>query len=323
MRDRAMTPGPRGTPATPSLGLDLSGVTAQLGAAAGAARTLTDTAQATLTAVPRLPDPPAWFQPIAADLATAQSHARSWLDQLCPAMTDTAPRSVLALAEENRSTLDGLIGEVAQLVASGAAPTEDQRAAVDATLAAMTSALGAEASATAGLAQELSAYAADLAADQDRLGDDLGDVAQRFADAKAWITDLQATLGEHFLDSTALGPCLAIVEIDMAITLKVHGVSADPTVLSLVVARAILDSRVAALGQSLASVQEVEDAWATVGAKVGAVRTDLADAADADYLPILTGADLDTARQQWDQLATYASTLLPSSTPIPAGKDTP
>lgn len=297
---------------TTTIGPELATSRDRITSAATATRTLTDTAQATLTAVPRIENPPSWYQPVATDLATAQSHAHTWLDQLCPLLSAT-PQAVVHLAQGCASELRDVSAVLDAIAQSQSAPTEEQRKSVDQALGAMAGALAEQFSSVGDLEARLAAHHRDLAADQDRLGDDLATIGRRFAQSGAWITQLQSSLGESFLDSSLLGPCTAIVSVDLSITMKITGVDADPTVVTAVVAKAVVDARTVALETAQAAIGDLQDSWASVGAKVGAVRRDLADAADADYLPLLAGIDLATAADQWSQLASFASTLVPST----------
>ena len=288
---------------------DLAQTERQLTATAAAATAVTDDAQAAITLVPVVPNPPAWFAPIQSDLATAKGHARVWPAAICPLVTTGIPRGLREFNAAFQPSSERVLAIQQEIEAAGA-PTAAQRTAVDGLLAGLSASLATQSDGVTSTLARLKAYLADLQADQDALQSDLGTVAERFASGATWIQQLTDALGESFVDSSVLGPCIAIVQIDLDISLKIAGVGADPTVLMLVMAKAILTSQIGNSGSAQLAVESILDTWATLAAKVAAVRADLHDAQADAYLPVLSALDMQTAREQCQQLADFASHLI-------------
>lgn len=277
---------------------------------AAAATAATNYAQATLTAVPPIRNAPDWFAPIQSDLTTAQTHARQWLITICPGVTGRVPQGIVDFAAVFRAKSASLLQIQQAIFSAGGSPTAEQRANVDTLLGGLSSAIATQQSAVALLQSQIAAYSTAIKSDQDALANDLGNVSARFASGGNWVQQLTATIGESFLQTTALGPCTAIVQIDMNISLQIGGIMADPTVIALVFAKAILENQLANAPLAEQAVQAMVDTWGTVKAKADAVAADLHDAQDSAYLAILSQIDLETAATQWQQLADYASKLI-------------
>jgi hypothetical protein len=171
--------------------------------------------------------------------------------------------------------------------------------------------MAAQASALKSLQNGIKAYSSDIKADQDRLARDLGDVGRRFVDGGTWVQALTTAIGDDFLEDSALGPCCAIVEIRMDVSFKAGGIQSDPSLITLVFAKAILENQTGNAEAAEQAVQGVLDGWTTLMAKTAAVVSDLNDAGKDQYLNVLAQADLQTAKTQWRQLADFASTLVP------------
>lgn len=277
-----------------------------------AATSVTNYAQAAITAVPRIPNPPDWFAPMEEDLKTAQSHADNWLNTLCPAVTTSVPQQVIDF-NETFQQISGQILTIQKEIERAGTPTAEQRQNVGAYFDSLTEKLSAQEQTITSLQSRIKAYFADVENDQDKMTSDLAAVAERFADGQTWIQKLRAAIGENFLDSNALGPCSTIVEVNMNVTLQIGGIGADPTLITLVFAQAILQNQFSNQGAAEQAVQSVLDSWTTFKAKTDAVISDLKDASDSRYLDILSESDLVSAQTQWRQLSNFAAGLLTGS----------
>ena len=295
---------------------DLTRTQASLQANADAASAATNYAQAAVTAVPRVADPPDWFAPIQADLTTAQAHAQNWITSICPAVTTGVPQGVIDF-NATFQTQSGQILQIQQDIdGAGGQPTAAQRSSVNSLLQALTGAFAGQAANISTLQGDIIGYAANIKSDQDALQVDLGTVSNRFTNGGTWIQQLTAAIGDNFLNSTVLGPCTSIVEIDINISLKVGGVQSDPTLITLIFAKAVLENQIANSEASQQAVQAILDTWTTLKVKAEAVINDLKDAQDSAYLAILSQIDLQTAQTQWQQLSDFAAGLLQTqSTP--------
>ena len=248
------------------LGPDVTSASASLQAGVTAVSVVTNYAQASLTAVPRVSQPPDWFAPIAKDLLTAQGHAQGWIKTICPAVSSGLPKGIASFNHLFQSSARQIIAAQDAILAAGGTPTAAQRAQVGSLIDALATALAAQQSSL-------------------------------------------AVIGENFLQSTQLGPCTAIVMIDMNISLLIGGVNADPTVVTLVLAQAIVQNQLTNAPAAEQAVQAIVDFWGTLAAKTKAVATDLSNAADNQYLTILSQIDIKVAQTQWQQLADFAATL--------------
>ena len=291
------------------LGPDVTAASASLQAGVTAVSVVTNYAQASLTAVPRVSQPPDWFAPIAKDLLTAQGHAQGWIKTICPAVSSGLPKGIASFNHLFQSSARQIIAAQDAILAAGGTPTAAQRAQVGGLIDALATALAAQQSSLAVIGNELTTYSSAIKADQDRFGADLAMVSERFANSGDWIKQLTAVIGENFLQSTQLGPCTAIVMIDMNISLLIGGVNADPTVVTLVLAQAIVQNQLTNAPAAEQAVQAIVDFWGTLAAKTKAVATDLSNAADNQYLTILSQIDIKVAQTQWQQLADFAATL--------------
>lgn len=305
------------------LGPDVGAAKTILQASANAVATVTNYAQATLTAVPRIDNPPDWYAPIGADLVAAQGRAKGWIGAICPAVTTGLPNSISSFNDLFQSSTRQILALQDAIVADGGTPSADQRSSVDTLIGALSSAFAAQQANTNVIGQEVTGYSSAIKADQDKLGTDLGTVSARFASGGDWIQQITTAIGETFLQATQLGPCSAIVMIDMNISLKIGGINADPTVITLVLAKAIVENQLTNAPVAEAAVQAIVDFWGSLAAKAQAVASDLKNAADNRYIAILSEIDFKVAQTQWQQLADFAATLTNPSDPNPNGPDGP
>jgi hypothetical protein len=275
-----------------------------------AASAATDYAQAALTAVPRIPNPPDWFAPIQSDLTTAQTHAQNWLTNLCPAVTSGIPTGVVNFNNTFQSTSQQILGIQQDIQNAGGSPTSDQRSSVASLFGSLITAMDNQQKTINSVQADIQTYLTDLKTDQNNLGNDLGTVADRFVSGHTWIEQLTATIGENFLNSTPLGPCIAIVSVDMNISIQIGGIGADPTLITLVFAKAILENQLSNSPAAQQAVQAILDTWTTLKVKSEAVISDLNEAQDSQYINIMSELDLETAQTQWQQLSDFASGLI-------------
>ena len=288
---------------------DLNKTTECLKLSASTASTVTNYAQATLTAIPKLQNPPSWFAPIQNNLTTAQGHAHNWLKNICPAVTANLPRSIINFSQTFQSTSEEILGIQQAIESAGGQPSPQQRAAVGALFDDLAVALGDQEKAVASIQTDIKGHSSDVKTDQDRLASDLGAVSERFVNGSVWIQEMTAAIGDDFLDCSVLGPCIAIAEINLNISLKVGGIGSDPSLFTLVFAKAILKNQIDNSQAAQRAIQGVLDNWTTLKVKNEAVISDLKDAQDSQYINILSQIDLKTAQAQWRQLADFASGL--------------
>lgn len=267
-------------------------------------------AQATLTAVPILPDSPSWVEPIKLNLITAQEYASTWLKIICPCLCRTIPKSIIDYSGLFQSISSEILDILQKLQSSNALPTQQQRNRIGVLFDELSSHIKNQQTLLITLQNKINAYSMNIKSAQDTLAEDLGNVSEKFVDAKKWITNIKTCMEEDFLDSTVLGPCIAIVEVNTDISVKVQGSGADPSIITLLFATAILKNQTTNLTPAELAVQTMLDNWATLKVKNEAVIDDLENAKDDEYRRILIKVDLQTAQEQWLQLSGFAQKLL-------------
>lgn len=277
---------------------------------ASAASVVTEYAQATITAVPTLPNPPDWFEPIQNDITTAQNHAQNWVGTICPAVTTGIPQGIISFNETFQAKTNQILNIVQEIQSASGQPDSAQRADIAGLFDDLNTAMGQQATAVGALQNQIVQYSNEIKTDQSTLAADLGNVSERFINGQVWIQQLTTSISDNFLDSQVLGPCSVIVTIDMNIQFKIQGVGADPSIITLVFAKAILENQVNNSSAAQNAVQAVLDSWTTLQAKNQAVIADLKDAQDAQYISVLVQVDLQTAQTQWQQLSDFASSLI-------------
>ncbi len=289
---------------------DINTTQKQLKAAYDSTSAVTNYAQATITAVPKVLNPPSWFQSTGEDIRTSQEHARCWLKNTCPAVTVTVPCSVIQFSQ----TFDDAASKLLDLLKAmesqpGESPTGEQRQQVDEIFAGLLEETQQQNQAVQSLQGQISDFFRQIIADHTALSDDLSATQAMFAEGKKWIQTLQADIGEDFITSQAMGPCHSIVEIKIEITFAIQSSGADPDLAILVLAEAILKNLVSNQASVTPAIQNVLDLWTTLAVKIESVITDLQKAEGEDYTSVLKKIDLMVARDQWKQVADYAAEL--------------
>ncbi|HQU84540.1 MAG TPA: HBL/NHE enterotoxin family protein [Pyrinomonadaceae bacterium] len=293
-----------------SLQIDVNQTKAALQANLNTAQNVTNYAQATVTAVPRVSDPPDWFAPIQTDLETSQSHAVTWLKTICPDVTKNIPQSVVDFNDSFQSISSQILSVQQDIENAGGMPTDEQKQNVDTFFGNLVSKLSDQEKSVTAVQTEIKNYYANVESDQDKIGSNLGTVSARFSDSQTWIQQLTTIISENFLDTNILGPCQTIVEVNFDISLKISGVNADPTIITLILAKAVLQNQFSNQSVSEQAIQSILDTWTTFLQKVQAVIADLQDAQTDEYLTVLSQCDLQTAQTQWQQLSDFAATLI-------------
>ncbi len=278
-----------------------------LSQALSSANSVTNYAQAVVTAVPDLPDPPAWFSPIQTDINTVQSHNQGWIDNVCPAVTATIPSSVIQfniVFQSAATQLLALLQDIENQPASK--PTPAQRTAVNNLLNTLIAAITTQKQAVCAVNSQVDTYAGYANSDQHLLAGDLNTVVQNISNGAKAVSDVTAAIGENFLDSQVLGPCSVIVNIDLNITIKVTQTEADPSLITTIYAKIILQNVIGSVQLAQIAVQNISDAWNILLNKYNTVLSDLQDASDDQYAEGFKQLDIETAQLQWQQLAAFA-----------------
>lgn len=259
-----------------------------------------------------LTDVPNWYVGVQADLKTAQGHASNWLNNICPAVSTANPQGIVDFNQTFQAASQQMINILVAIQNQTAShPTAAQRTAVNTQLQSLLQAASAQQTAITTIENQIKQYSADIKSDQDTLNNDLGVISQRFTDSHTWVTQVSTILQDNFLNTQTLGPCYPIVMIDFNVTLKVNNTGCDPSLIAIVFAQAILKNQINNSAAAQQAVQALLDSWAALVSKCQAVISDLQQADDDAYISIMEQIDLQTAQDQWQQLADYAQTLIP------------
>ena len=280
-----------------------------------AAQSVTNYAQAAVTTVPQPDDMPDWFTPINADITVVKTHAQNWLNEICPAISNSIPESIINFNQNFQQSSSGILTLLQKIVQQpGSLPTMDQQKLVNNYLSSIQTNATNQSNVVNTILQNVKKAAANTNSDQQKIASDLNLIATKITSGAASIDQMQTAIGEGFLDNTTLGPCNVIVNINMNIVLKITGMNIDPTIICTVYANAILQNLLNNTQASQKCVQTIVDTWAIMQTKFSDVITDLADVASDQFTAYLQQLDFATAKIQWQQLADFASTLVQSST---------
>ncbi len=275
---------------------------------------LTNYAQAALTAIPKLKQPPDWFRSVQPHIADAQQHANEWKYELCPQSTVTLPQGILAYNSTFQTVSQQLLTLLQDIEASpGGEPSSEQQLYGNAKFTQLVDALTKQQQAVKQLEQQLAAFHQDIVEDHLVLSEDVIEAQTHFAEGHSWVNIIKQQLTTDYLDCQQLGPCRSIVQIKMDININIQGTGADPTVITIVFIQTFLKQLVQEQEQLAPALQGMLVMWGTVNNKYAAVLADLKQAQGEAYTHILKQIDLETARQQWAQLAAFTEQLYGTS----------
>ncbi|RYY38758.1 MAG: hypothetical protein EOO08_13155 [Chitinophagaceae bacterium] len=278
--------------------------TSDLQTSRSSAQTLTNYAQATVSAVPDLPGSDDWVAPLQAKIDIARGHAQNWLDNVCPAVTQGTPQGIIQF----NTVFQDVARQLQQLDAAigGGAPTAAQRQQADSLLQMLVSGSVSQQAAAGARLESVSGYASDLNRDQQSLSDALDVAIGKLTGAAQAIRQVETIIGEQFLDSNVLGPCSVIVMVNMNITVQLAGSGIDQNLIALVFAKTILETQSGNAKSAMQSAQSLHDAWSIIQGQFGSVRSALQDASDDAFAPTFQQLDVTVAAQQWKGLADFA-----------------
>ena len=275
------------------------------------ATTVTNYAQASITAVPQLQGSESWMPQIEADVTTAQANAQNWLSNICPAISATMPQQIISFNGDFQTASQEILSILQEINNQpDGLPTADEKNSVNAQLNSLITGLNALQESSNTLLTSIGNFASALNTDQQTLAADLNSVLTQYADGASYVRQISAIIGETFLNSTVLGPCNSIVMVDMNISIKVEQTGCDPDLISIIYIKTILSTQIGNLQASQLSAQLMLDSWNILNKKIAAVITDLGAAADDQYVAFIEQLDIANTQTQWQQLADFAKTLI-------------
>jgi Bacillus haemolytic enterotoxin (HBL) len=286
--------------------------TADIDTARSAATSVTNYAQATITAVPRLTDMPDWFAPVQAAIDQTQAHSQNWITAICPAISTGLLQSIVDFSSRFSDSSNSLLAVLDSIESGPGIPTASQKQEVSAMLASLISTISDQQKKAAAVLQQVAGYATTANQDQLSLAAGLNTVVNNLTNGQSSVSQLSTVIGNDFLDSNLLGPCSVIVTVNFDISVKVGALNLNPAIISTVYAKAILENILGNVQSAQKAVQTIVDAWSILQQKYSTVSQLLQDAAGDDYTNDFKQLDFETAQEQWQQLAAYAAGLLPS-----------
>lgn len=274
-----------------------------------AAQQITDYAQASITLVPTIPDPPSWYSTISADISTAQSHSKNWLNVLCPGTTSQMPKTITAF----NPIFQSKTAKVLQIVDDIKGKISDkQKAEIHGLFEDIISAIKAQHSTSTYIAGELKKYIENANQDQSKLTSDLNVIKQHDLKGAANITTIQNIMGEKFMNSTTLGPCNVIVSIDINISIKINQISSNPQLLAYAFISEFIKNMIANIKNIQIPLQSFFDLWNDILVDYQTLISDLNSASDDAYLGFIEKLDLRQAQKDWKTLADFVATTIPN-----------
>lgn len=279
--------------------------------AINAVQSVTNYAQASVTAIPDIPGTQGWQVAIQQDIETAQNHGQNWINNICPAASSGIPSSIVSFNNSFQTIaaqLASILGEIGNQ--NGGIPTAQQRSAVDSQFDQLAAAAGTVQQSVKGLSDQVAQYTSDTNSDQKTLGNDVNTAVAQISNGASQVAQISGAIGENFLDMQQLGPCSVIVNIDMNIQMKVTETGADQGLIAAIYTKIILESIISDVQMAQKSVQDIHDAWVILQGKIAAVQSDLKDASNDQYQAQFEQLDIQTAASQWQQLAAFAQTLI-------------
>ncbi|MEH6517820.1 MAG: HBL/NHE enterotoxin family protein [Halioglobus sp.] len=274
-----------------------------------AIQSTTNYAQASITLIPRLAGLPDWYCDIQAAIDTAQSTSQTWVTVICPALSKGLPQRIVKFSADFTDHVNKILAVLAEIGSSG--PTSSQKAAITSGLKALESAAEYQADQALVIRKQLGSYQTQLTEDVSTLGQAVSTLEAHLADGSQYVKKLEQAYGQSFVDvQSQISPCSVIVMLNMDVQVSVSETGAPQEAIAIVVAQTIVGALSENQANSFTPVQVVMDSWGTVQAKISAVISDV-EAAQSDYIAVLKEFDLAAARDQWAELAEYASRFLP------------
>lgn len=271
---------------------------------------ITNYAQGSITAVPKVLNPPSWFEEIQQHIDQMQSNSNQWLKEICPDSREAIPFAIADFNDTFTASSNNILDILTQIEdQQGGIPTAQQKRVIDGEIATLNNGVQQARNTVTALQNQIRAFFNLLVNSHATLANDLDNSAGKFSEGKRWVQELNACIGENYLTAQVMGPCVTIVEIDMNISVKIHEFGADPTIITLVFIQAILKDQTSRQKAISDQVEQILDLWTTLGTKLDAVKTDLDTAEGKDYTDILKQIDFQVAQTQWQQVADFAKKI--------------
>ena len=282
----------------------------ELSSSVTAAVAVTQYTQAAITLVP------AYYAALTGQWASLQTtlqdvvnDASTWPDTLCPAFTEAVPGLFTSFSGTFSQSAQALQNNVQALMQNA-----NNTAARNALVAGLQSLLAA----LQQLGPPLNALQVQLIAFENTLGSDLSTIQSAISALQAnipngptVINNAQAALQINFLNTTALGPCNAIVEIDSSVSVNLTTIlSSAPQAIPVILINALLQQIEQSNTDAQTAMSTILDTWSALIGLYTAVINDVQNASGQQLGTILQQLQVTVSQTAWQQLATYAQNLI-------------
>ena len=254
---------------------------------------------------------PAWFDPIKVSLETAIGHARNWQDNLCGAVAGDVPQGFIDYNAVFQPVANELINLITTIELSGQSATSDQHQQASALLQRLLSHLERQATTMSTLHGSLVQLMDNVQDDHTVMVEAGVTVAREVPGGGIISKQIQADLGNDFLDTTFESPCLVSISIKSSIDITIQQTAGShPELLPYVIAMQVLQKAQGDNEVATSALSDVLNQWQFLQDLLQDVVTDLDKAADPDVLPILQKLDVQIAQGIWTQLQAFAEQLI-------------
>ncbi|HVB63347.1 MAG TPA: hypothetical protein VNE17_01365 [Nitrolancea sp.] len=287
---------------------DVNATESQLQQQVSAAQAVTQYCQAVTTLVPAyaaaVTDPS-----LQKMLQTVQTDTQTWPNSLCAAFTQQVPGNIIAFNTTFSASSASLTQDSQTLLSN----PDDQKARGDliAQLQNLLNGLQQTDQQITNLAGQLVTFENTVQSDHALIDGGLQQLSQEVPHGATIIQSVQANLGVSFFSSQQLSPCIAIVEIDSDVSLKVTETAASaPEVIPFVLAQALLTSLKTTNEQATAALSAILNTWQSLTTRYQAVITDITQAESSQLGGIVQQLEIQTTIAAWNELAEFASQLI-------------
>ena len=254
---------------------------------------------------------PAWFDPIKQNLETAIAHARTWQDNLCGQVAIDVPQGVIDYNKVFQPTSNQLIDLITQIEMSGQDATNDQRQQATKLLGTLLAHLDKQATTLRTLHGSLVQLMDDVQQDHTAISNAEGTISDDIPGGGVISKQIQAELGNDFLDTQIEDSCTVSLSVKSSIDLQIKETAGShPELLPYVIALQVLQKAQSDNEVATKSLSDVLTQWQLLQNLLQDVVDDLNTADNAGVLPILQKLDAQSAQNVWTQLEQYATRLM-------------
>jgi hypothetical protein len=286
---------------------DVSATESQLQQQVSAAHEVTQYCQAVTTLVPAYAE--AVTDPdLQKMLQTVESDTQNWSNSLCAACTQNVPNQFVSFNSTFTTAANRLTSDCQALESN---PNDTSaRADLLAQLQDLLNQLQQIGQQATTLNKQLVAFQNTVQNDHTLIANGLTTLAAEVPHGSTIIQSVQADLGVNFFSSQQLSPCIAIVQINEEVSLKVTETAASaPEVIPFVLAQSLLTSLQTNNEHATSALSNILETWQSLSSKYQSVITDITNAESSQIGSIVQQLDIQAAATAWQQLAQFAGQL--------------